>query len=59
MKLFSAEVWIAWLGATAISAASAVSFAYSVFETRDHARERAQEIIERLDRIERILLERK
>lgn len=56
---FSAETWVAWLGATAVAVAGATAFFYLNFETRDsfadYKADQTQvqnEIVKRLDRME-------
>lgn len=51
MKQLSAETLISWLGALVVGVAVTITFAYANFETKDHAKERADMIIQRLDRI--------
>lgn len=56
---FSVDIWIAWLGATAIGVAGITTFFYFNFETKDSFADYKQsqtqsenELIKRLDRIE-------
>jgi hypothetical protein len=51
-SLLQVEILIPWLAATAVAAATMVSYAYSVFETKDLSAFRAVGIEKRLDRIE-------
>lgn len=46
------EVWISWVVATATAALTMSAFAYSTFETKEHALERKQDILKRLESIE-------
>jgi hypothetical protein len=56
---FSTEIWIAWLGATAVGVAGMTTFLYFNFETKDsfadykqNQSQTQEEIIKRLDRME-------
>jgi hypothetical protein len=50
------EVWVGWVGAIAVAAITAtfvaVTFAYANFETKEHSKERVDELAKQLDRIE-------
>jgi epoxyqueuosine reductase QueG len=47
MKNFTAETWLSALGAVAIT----ITFAYGNFETKEHAKERNDEVVARLNRM--------
>lgn len=56
---FTTELWIAWLGATAVGVAGMVTFLYLNFETKDSFAqykeqqvEMQAEVVKRLDRLE-------
>jgi hypothetical protein len=51
-NILNPEVMISWVAATAVAAATMVSFAYSVFETKEISVLRGSAIEKRLDRIE-------
>ena len=36
---FRTEQWIAWIGATMVAALTMAAFAFTTFETQDHAKE--------------------
>jgi hypothetical protein len=44
--------WIAWIIAAAVGGFSLLSFSYATFETKDHARESSDILMNRLDRME-------
>lgn len=56
--LFSTPQWIAYLGALVGVSVALTAFAFQNFETKEDAKERKGEVIERLKRIEDILLDR-
>lgn len=49
---FDTTQWIAWLGATVVACMALTAFAYQNFETKDDAKEKKSDIVQRLDRIE-------
>lgn len=46
------EVWLAWIGAIAVGTMALAAFAFTTFETKDHAEEVKQDTTSRLTRIE-------
>lgn len=59
MSVVKREIWIAWLGATAVAAVvmtfTLLTFAYGQFETKEHAKDRSEASDKRLERIEQKL----
>lgn len=53
---FSTTQWIAWFSATLVAAVTLTAFAYQNFETKQDAQEKKSDIIQRLDRIENMLV---
>lgn len=51
MKNPAPETWIGWVGALVVVVAITITFAYGNFETIEHAKERADTIVKRLDTI--------
>lgn len=45
------ETWIGWLAGSAAVLAITITFAYGNFETKEHAKERADMVMQRLDQI--------
>lgn len=52
MNEISAAQWLGWIISTATASAGVVIFAFSQFETKQHARDKKDDIDKRLDRIE-------
>lgn len=52
MKSIRTEQWIAWIAAMVTAAVGAMAFAYSTFETKDHANETKRDTTDRLVSIE-------
>lgn len=51
MRLSNAQ-WIAWLGSTLVAALTLSAFAFGTFETKQDAKDKKQDLVERLVRIE-------
>lgn len=51
-ELFSAEQWIAWIGATVAAAVMLSAYAFTNFETKEESKEKRESIEKRLDRID-------
>jgi hypothetical protein len=51
----STTQWVQWLGATLVAAFTFTVFAYSNFETKEHAKETKEEIIDELKEMKSIL----
>lgn len=56
MSQIKSEVWVAWLGATAVAAVTMtfvmLTFAYAQFETKERAKETRDALDRRLERME-------
>jgi len=48
----SVAQWLSWLGATLAAAVTASAFAFTHFESQSGAKEKRDEIVRRLERIE-------
>lgn len=46
------ETWLAWIGAIVVGLLTFASFAFTTFETKDHAQETKGDMKEQLNRIE-------
>lgn len=52
MRKLSVEQWIPWIAATATAALTMAAYAFSTFETKEHAAENKGDIVHRLDQID-------
>jgi hypothetical protein len=52
MKNISNETWIGWVGAFVIAVAVTITFAYGEFETKEHAKDKSEAVVKRLDRMD-------
>lgn len=49
---FKTETWIAWIAATLTAALTLSAFAFNSFELKEDARQKKEDLIKRLERIE-------